>query len=412
MVEDSVKQLVILGNGFDLACGLNSTYDEFFKERFEKVDTDKIIDTLLAHKPNSHGSALNLKVYGLNPVFKKFTDNLNPDENYEVKVNYFDLLFMATNRYTKADKSWSSVEQILQEVLRIMYDQHNSRGFDTNWEIQKRATELKDKYFNNYKFDSDGDKIEFIAFVLHTFNKAVADDDITKGLRHFEETFGKFIANQISDDYLNKVNNKVTNLIDSKADVLSFNYSATPLFDQQLEDNKKINNWYNVHGLSRWGVKYRTIAMNKVNNIAIKLPRPIFGISCYDQDKKEFLSVNDPIRKFTKGNRRDDQIKEDEFDFLNYTISPDINKVTIFGHSLGMTDYDYFKEIFQKLNLANGDLKLEIYCLNTADCHDKVNAIKQMFDEYGHEVSVNADDLYKNLCKENRLAFKYCDEIE
>ena len=45
MVEDSVKQLVILGNGFDLACGLNSTYDEFFKERFEKVDTDKIIDT-------------------------------------------------------------------------------------------------------------------------------------------------------------------------------------------------------------------------------------------------------------------------------------------------------------------------------------------------------------------------------
>ena len=113
MVEDSVKQLVILGNGFDLACGLNSTYDEFFKERFEKVDTDKIIDTLLAHKPNSHGSALNLKVYGLNPVFKKFTDNLNPDENYEVKVNYFDLLFMATNRYMKADKSWSSVEQIL-----------------------------------------------------------------------------------------------------------------------------------------------------------------------------------------------------------------------------------------------------------------------------------------------------------
>lgn len=30
-------QLIILGNGFDLACGLRSTYTAFFKKRFSDI---------------------------------------------------------------------------------------------------------------------------------------------------------------------------------------------------------------------------------------------------------------------------------------------------------------------------------------------------------------------------------------
>ncbi|MCT7790902.1 MAG: bacteriophage abortive infection AbiH family protein [Lactobacillus crispatus] len=406
-MENTVNQLVILGNGFDLNCGLHSKYDDFFHERFEKIDTDEVIDVLLNHKPNNNGSALNLKVYGIkDPKFRTFTNNPDPECNYEDKLTYFDLLFMATERYMGLDSSWSNVEQILQEVLHIMYDPNNQAGFDTSEEIAMKAVELKDTCFNNYKFNSEEDKIEFITFVLHIFNKTVEDKNIEKSLKKFEETFGRFISSQISDEYISKVDNELNKLIDEKADVLSFNYSATPLLDFQLRDNSKISEWYNVHGLARWDQLARKAAVRMVHDNSIKLPRPIFGISRYDQTKKEFLSVNDPIHHFTKGDRREEAIKEMPYNFLEYQISPEVNKVTVFGHSLGMTDYDYFKKIFQKLDLANSKLQLEIYYLNEVDRQNKIEALQQMFNEYGHDAAINSRDLYNKLVNEKRLVFK------
>ena len=35
MENENKKQLIILGNGFDLACGLKSSYNDFFEQRFE-----------------------------------------------------------------------------------------------------------------------------------------------------------------------------------------------------------------------------------------------------------------------------------------------------------------------------------------------------------------------------------------
>ena len=31
------KQLIVLGNGFDLKCGLKSSYKDFFEQRFAKI---------------------------------------------------------------------------------------------------------------------------------------------------------------------------------------------------------------------------------------------------------------------------------------------------------------------------------------------------------------------------------------
>lgn len=406
MEENNVKQLVILGNGFDLACGLKSRYDDYFKQRFEKVDENEVIDKLLQHKPNKNGSALNLNVYGVkNHQFKRFK-SFDPQKDYETNVNYFDLLFMATRRYMKLDDSWSNVEQILQEVLRLMYYQCDNNGFDTSEEIYLKAKSLKDKCFNNYKFNSTDDKIEFITFVLHIFNNTVQDGEIEKSLKKYEKTFGRFIASQINESYIDKVNSKLNALIPQKADILSFNYSATPLFDSKLSNNEKINNWYNVHGLARFDPSARTRAIHKVHDMFLKIPRPIFGISRYDQVNKEFLSKKDPVYLFTKDNRRDEKINDMSYNFLKYEISPSIKLVTVFGHSLGMTDYDYFKKIFQKLNLANGKLCLQIYYCNNDDRQNKEMALKQMLDEYSHDASINADDLYNKLCQENRLSYK------
>ena len=37
MEGNATKQLIVLGNGFDIACGLDSSYYTFFKKRFDKA---------------------------------------------------------------------------------------------------------------------------------------------------------------------------------------------------------------------------------------------------------------------------------------------------------------------------------------------------------------------------------------
>lgn len=176
MENENKKQLIILGNGFDLACGLKSSYKNFFEQRFEKVKPEKIVKTIQKHKPNNNGSALNLDAYGLcnqelntfntkyyhEPIkFKHSTIEFSYKiTKYTHTINYFDLLFMATKIYMNSDNSWlwSNIEQILQEMLQIVYEEVKEKTFNDKEELNK-AKELENKYFNNYDFKSNDDKL-------------------------------------------------------------------------------------------------------------------------------------------------------------------------------------------------------------------------------------------------------------
>ena len=76
-----------------------------------------------------------------------------------------------------------------------------------------------------------------------------------------------------------------------------------------------------------------------------------------------------------------------------------------------MTDYDYFKDIFQKLDLANGNLQLKIYYYQS-DLPLLKTSLYNMLEEYSHDVSMNARDLYHKLHNEGRLIFRYSTEIK
>ncbi|MDY4159146.1 MAG: AbiH family protein [Candidatus Onthovivens sp.] len=429
MENENKKQLIILGNGFDLACGLKSSYNDFFEQRFEKVkkvNRDRIIKTIPKYKPNNKGSVLNFKVHSLEkPVFNTFKNG------YDDKVNYFDLLFLGTRTYMNFDNlSWSNIEQILQETLQIVYKDADGAIFNDKEELNNRAKELEKKCFSNYEFKSNEDKLNLIKFILHIFNKTIGDNNIKKSLEQYETIFGHFITNSINlnTKYLENVQKKLTQLIDQEAKesyVLNFNYSATPLLDPQILNIKRLSNWRNIHGLSRWDSNSRIQVIHKYGNNSIRLPRPIFGISKYDEVKNEFLSKEDPIYQFTKTKRREEKLQQGsrflDFEFNNnteknanfshFTVPCDTNLVTIFGHSLGMTDYDYFKDIFQKLDLANGNLQLKIYYYQS-DLPLLKTSLYNMLEEYSHDVSMNARDLYHKLHNEGRLIFRDSTEIK
>lgn len=47
MSSDSCNQIIVIGNGFDKACGLPSSYGEYFNDRFQKYEVDgKVLPSL------------------------------------------------------------------------------------------------------------------------------------------------------------------------------------------------------------------------------------------------------------------------------------------------------------------------------------------------------------------------------
>lgn len=47
MSSDSCNQIIVIGNGFDKACGLPSSYGEYFNDRFQKYEVGgKILPSL------------------------------------------------------------------------------------------------------------------------------------------------------------------------------------------------------------------------------------------------------------------------------------------------------------------------------------------------------------------------------
>ena len=449
MENENKKQLIILGNGFDLACGLKSSYNDFFEQRFEKAKPEKIVNTIQKYKLNNQGSVLNLDAYGLrdqelntfntNCYHKTIESKHNIIEryykttDYEHKINYFDLLFMATQVYMDSNDllSWSNIEQILQEILQIIYEEADGAIFNDKEELNNKAKELEEKYFNNYDFKSKDAKVNLIKFILHIFNKTTVDNKIKKALEQYEESFGRFITNEIelnNDKYFQNIQRKLTQLTEKEAYVLNFNYSATSLLDDQILETPYLSNpvkeWVNIHGLSRWNGKNRTkIIHDYIHNNNLKIPRPIFGISKYDENNSRLLGDGDSLYKFTKTKRREEAFEtlgfnpEEEdtkiIDFssknkkkeekvhkeTHFTVPSDINLITIFGHSLGMTDYDYFNDIFHKLNLKGKKVKLEVY-YHGNNLPTLKKSLKRILKEYSN------DDLYNDLCNKGLLVFR------
>lgn len=456
MEDENKKQLIILGNGFDIACGLKSSYKNFFEQRFEKVKPEEIVKTIQKHKPNHKGSVLNLDTYGLhNQELNTFNTKYDHETikfkhniiecsykitEYTHKINYFDLLFMATKTYMDSDNSWlwSNIEQILREMLQIVYEEVKEKTFNDEEELNK-AKELENKYFNNYDFKSNDDKLNLIKFILHIFSNTTEkykEDKIKKALKQYEKLFGHFITNEIklNDNYFQNVKRKLTRLTKKEAYVLNFNYSATSLLDKQIRKNiypsNPVKEWVNIHGLSRWNGKNRTkIIHDYIHNNNLKVPRPIFGISKYDENNSRLLGDGDSLYKFTKTKRREEAFEtlgfnpEEEdtkiIDFssknkrkeekvqkkTHFTVPSDINLITIFGHSLGMTDYDYFNDIFHKLNLKGRKVKLEIY-YHGNNLPSLKKSLKCILKKYSD------DDVYNDLCANGLLVFRNAIDIE
>lgn len=391
------SQILILGNGFDLHCGLKSSYKDFF--RSEILDT-----TVISFGRKQMQAGVSGFWEGLLLEYYKSTNR----DNY----------------------NWCDIETIIKDTLWKLFVKSNlcENGlFAFALESVNIKRDLNDL---NISFNNIEDYLiqNCIVFISNNKNRYMTDQDLTnllvkalnQELRNLETRFCKFLKNQIvnlnnqnekNKDYILKavnliakltgfapfefkqlddifsVKNKkhLTEVFKNLNDVFILNFNYTALFDI-LEVH--VPYFYNnVHGK----LCHKNCAQNcEGSNV-------IFGI---DDNLIQSQNINSELRLFSKTYRK--MLNSDKF---AATLPPKEDEVRIkfYGHSLSEADYSYFQSIFDCYDVyGNSNVDLVFYCSKGFENHD---AVYRLISEYGKTLT-NKDqgkNLIHKLLLENRL---------
>lgn len=369
------RKLIILGNGFDLASGLKSSYYDFFLQRISPKFMEYFDYSYNFFKEKFSSSNnrywfntfLNVREYDprLRPVGKSILDsNFNTHKIYEIlqtsNLTFWDLIFYFSKNHKLLESyDWQDVERRMLEFL------------DTP-ENRMEVPSLKQI---NYLTKGLSGNIAtllclHLAYYLPKREKEYSKENLIDYLYDelilFEKDFSKYI-NSISDESYQEVAKEKILKISGKSlsncedKIFSFNY--TDPFSMYGLDI------VNVHGKA------------ETNTI-------LFGID------QEVISPESQGYRFTKTFRQMTETKLAK----NYedNILPDkihIEEIAFFGHSLSALDYSYFQTIFDYYDLYNSSVKLVFY-----------------YEKYGNKT---AKDMELDLAdKISRMLYAYSPSID
>lgn len=389
------RKLIILGNGFDLACGLKSKYADFFEKRISKDLNDCLMDAY--------------KIFNIKNIDDR---SIQFATIYDTRLNYVKnqgqipsgmkfLYLSETNREVLAKSDLTFWDIVL------FYFQINAQGdvYDVDWrDVENRMlnflndTDLYKPSLANIletiKNYEDLDPINwtclYLAEILSEGKIIPADfiEYLYKELLLFESVFIDFLKEEVNSnkDYDNNAFELLLNIVSVdelgtllEQKYLSFNYTEpidSPYF-----------NMTNVHG---------TLKSNHI----------IFGI---DQTK---VDPSDDIYRFTKTFRQMTETSiSKRSEELILPRKEEINEIAFFGHSLSPLDYSYFQTIFDFYDLYSSDVILVFYYslyegATKLDMElDLSKKISQMLNNYGPSIGNEnkADNLMHKLLLEKRL---------
>lgn len=411
-------QLLILGNGFDLQCGLKSSYKDFFRSA--------ILDTAGAH-------------FGL--------------QQTKANVSGFweGLLLAYYKSYGEKNYNWCDIESIIKTTLWSIcfgFFETQANINDGIWKkavktIKSRGVYFVDKtYYNKIIWDYI---LNYCIKILSSLPAQREDqllplllNELLKELNAFENRFCKYLKLQLVNPQNNTVNekyivnamnlfNKLIGFWDGKYNkinefmheeyrkveektsevctlrytkkfkvleegflslsnvhILSFNYTA--IFDFLEIDSPFAYN--NVHGK----------LCNKSCSETCEKSNIIFGI---DDTVTQAQSACPDLRLFSKTYRK-------MFDTNSPSnILPKDSGIPIeikfYGHSLSKADYSYFQSIFDYYHIYdNNNVSLLFYY---SEGYEQIDAIYQLINDYG-KTMINQDqgkNLIHKLLLENRL---------
>jgi len=386
--------LLIIGNGFDVACGLKSRYSDFF-------------DACIQGK------------YGMIDIGHMLRKSMFPPKNFWQNL----LLVYAWNVGTN-DYFWCNIEDIIQKTL---YQINNGiPNSDYHSALYYRAWCAKAS--EDFEQILEDPIIKHILIYLHKWIshfqntnyrmsskeevRDVVNSYLLQELQGFEKQFCEYLKSQITEEYLKKANelrdklflpirNSSSNTnpiylqlvrqagIDTASikekSILSFNYTS-----QKADDIR----YYNVHG------KLCDTDCDK-NCVGSSV---IFGID--DSVVKKYAIQE--LKLFSKTYRK---LFLENPDTSILPLKMDSISIKFFGHSLNEADYSYFQSIFDYYDIYSNALSDLVFYYSPYREDEKksvTDAVYRLMNQYGATLS-NKDqgkNLMHKLLLENRITIR------
>lgn len=374
--------LLILGNGFDIQCGLKTDYLDYFSYRYAKEHFNLIIEyfRILELTENFRISQNDDKT--LNYINKSI-DKVNLKNLFD-QISVWDLIFIS-EKVVKKNAGWHNIENLIFEYI--------SQNKLTLTDIQKYS---KNKDTLNRDFDpllhlvSKLMRLKEMTFSQMDYNKWLLDQ-----LKIIELDFQEYVRQQLEINQMNYQNRSLllfkefskiaSSVDDSISSIINFNYSI-PTFIKNYVNNNRHWNMTNIHG-------------------SIHSEEVIFGIDEQDLESKKWIKSNESKYLFTKTARKIHAYDGDD----NFNLKEAVKgHIIIYGHSLNPQDYSYFQSIFDACNLienttiiyfawSNFDKKRKIRT-------DTVNNAIKLLKNYGESIpNATGNNLLHRMLLEKRI---------
>lgn len=380
-------QLIILGNGFDLACGLRSTYTAFFKKRFSNIFPNYSFEN---KDPQ---------------VVKTYSQLFLSKENNE--ITFWDIFFL-NERENLKNKNWNNIEEAIKRVVSyVFYPKDNDWWKDYSLDSRKLVEQINDA-------------IKMKAKEEDKFAKVLLQNYYFSELKKFEKRFEEYIGNEkriykIGNRILSRENNTsytqnvykklkilmADTSLDDEHYILSFNYTMDVwddfirfhFKDEEYAHHYKIKDIYDIHGY---------VPTNKDNTFEGRHYPIIFGI-----DGSVIKGELDWRIPFTKATR------SVEIYGIPKDLPNMVTRIDFYGHSLAKADYSYFIVLFEKYNLCQSKLKLYFHYgtyglkknlyKNLEIEKEQFLAVNDLLSYYGKEK--NNINLFDELISQKRIYF-------
>ncbi|WP_334341495.1 AbiH family protein [Companilactobacillus sp. HBUAS56275] len=410
---NEIKSLIILGNGFDLRCGLPSRFWNFFEELnkstvnedFGKLRTFFKSDFKLhgfSAYPGNRNQRINLSEYNWFEMRKyDFPEDSEEKPEMENDQEFSDLFSLELRKLG----FWTS--------YFVIFCSNSKNWYNIEESISTFFTEESDLYGKKNTYRSDSKETRFSAI-----------DKYIKGLKKVS-TIQRFSANEETDLLTRKLALLLLSVFEYKPDTDLSEFLLNQLkifenlFDSYLIKKSSSNVFYkpeteevlerlsdgNLYNLLNFN--YTMVKSENTNirrNIHSTLGnKPIIGI---DADK---VFADNRVYKFTKTYRiMRLAMRTDDSELIPQSI----NEIIFYGHSLAQADYSYFQSIFDKCNIYNNDIKLVFYYSTYDGCNEEqatrtmFNRVSQLLDNYGKTIPNHGKNLLSKMLLENRIRIK------
>ena len=390
--NQSLKQLIVLGNGFDLASGLKSTYYDFF---------DYIYGQPIVNNTNSNNFW-----YKIFQNYKEDTIENWADIEEQILVQLKNIEYLYKEGFLKSEdwignqigynfpkeslenKSGKSISQSQFNTRVHVFNLLNNNYVCSELKLQKTLKKqllILEDDFRKY---------------LLSITKNNADDGIYYKYYMKSKVLNKYIqlcnsSESHNSDLVSKLEN--TTIFNHSPQIKKFDETLSEIYK---EKNSNENLVLTFNYTKVWDVENVRNIHGDLDNGNI-----IFGID-YDKLNNNFKKA--PI-EFSKSYR----VLENGL-ISTFDISSDIDIIKIYGHGLGKADYSYYQSIFDSVDLYHGKTKVMFFWSDyegkeKEQIHkDFVKGVTNLIEEYGTTFT-NKDhgrNLFTKLLLENRLTIQ------